>query len=86
VFYACFISYSRKAEELAERLYADLQNKGIRCCYAPEDLRVEDKFRGRIEESICLPRQALGRRSRSDSKGSAGKESRCSFPFGWTTR
>jgi len=54
LFYSCFISYSSKDEEFAERLYADLQNKGIRCWYAPEDLRIGDKFRVRVEESILL--------------------------------
>jgi hypothetical protein len=53
-FYSCFISYSSKDEEFAERLHADLQDKGIRCWYAPEDMRIGDKFRVRIEESIHL--------------------------------
>jgi Pentapeptide repeats (8 copies)/TIR domain len=29
--YSCFISYSTKDQEFAERLYADLQNRGVRC-------------------------------------------------------
>jgi hypothetical protein len=53
-FYSCFISYSSKDHEFAERLYADLQNKGVRCWFAPEDLRIGDKFRQRIDESIRL--------------------------------
>ncbi len=53
-FYSCFISYSSKNHEFAERLYADLQNKGVRCWFAPEDLRIGDKFRQRIDESIRL--------------------------------
>lgn len=36
-FYSCFISYSAKDQELAERLHADLQNKGVRCWFAPHD-------------------------------------------------
>ena len=53
-FYSCFISYSSKDEEFAERLHADLQSKGVRCWFAPEDLKIGDKFRSRIEESIRL--------------------------------
>lgn len=53
-FYSCFISYSSKDQDLAERLYADLQNKGVRCWIAAEDLRIGDKFRDRIDESIRL--------------------------------
>jgi hypothetical protein len=51
-FYSCFISYSSSDQEFAERLHADLQNKGVRCWYAPENLKIGDKFRVRIEESI----------------------------------
>jgi uncharacterized protein YjbI with pentapeptide repeats len=53
-FYSCFISYSSKDHEFAERLHADLQSKGVRCWFAPEDLKIGDKFRTRIEESIRL--------------------------------
>lgn len=53
-FYSCFISYSSKDQEFADRLYADLQNKGVRCWFAPEDLKIGDRFRDRIDESIRL--------------------------------
>jgi TIR domain-containing protein len=33
-------------------LYADLQSKGVRCWYAPEDLKTGDRFRVTIDESI----------------------------------
>ncbi|MGD1853991.1 MAG: toll/interleukin-1 receptor domain-containing protein [Leptolyngbyaceae cyanobacterium] len=52
-FYSCFISYSSKDQEFAERLYADLQNKGVRCWYAPEDLPIGAKIRDGIDEAIC---------------------------------
>jgi len=51
-FYSCFISYSSKDQEFTERLYADLQSEGVRCWFAPEDLKIGDKFRTRIDESI----------------------------------
>ncbi len=51
-FHSCFISYSSKDHKFAERLHADLQNKGVRCWFAPEDLKIGDKFRQRIDESI----------------------------------
>jgi len=53
-FYSCFISYSSKDQRFADRLYADLQNKGVRCWFAPEDLKIGDKIRDRIDESIRL--------------------------------
>jgi hypothetical protein len=53
-FYSCFISYSNKDGEFAERLYTDLQSEGVRCWFAPEDLKIGDKFWHRIDESIRL--------------------------------
>jgi hypothetical protein len=53
-FNSCFISYSTKDRDFAERLYADLQNKGVRCWFAPEDLRIGDRFRQRIDEAIRI--------------------------------
>jgi len=53
-YYSCFISYSSKDQDFAERLYADLQSKGVRCWFAPEDLKIGDKLRPRIDESIRL--------------------------------
>src|SRR5208337_3515536 len=51
-FYSCFISYSTKDEEFAERLHADLQAKGVRCWFADEDLKIGQKFQEKIEDSI----------------------------------
>ena len=53
-FYSCFISYSNKDKEFAKRLYVDLQNENVRCWFAPEDLKIGEKFRVRIDESIRL--------------------------------
>jgi uncharacterized protein YjbI with pentapeptide repeats len=51
-FSSCFVSYSSKDEEFARRLYADLQSEGVRCWFAPEDLKIGDRYRVRIDESI----------------------------------
>jgi len=53
-YHSCFISYSSKDEVLAQRLHADLQDQGVRCWFAPEDLKWGDKIRPRIDESIHL--------------------------------
>jgi hypothetical protein len=53
-FYSCFISYSSQDDAFARRLHADLQQKGVRCWFAPEDLKIGDKFRMRIDESIRI--------------------------------
>jgi uncharacterized protein YjbI with pentapeptide repeats len=53
-YYSCFISYSSKDDAFARRLYADLQNHNVRCWFAPEDLKIGDKFRHRIDESIRM--------------------------------
>lgn len=51
-YYSCFISYSNQDESFARRLYADLQNHNVRCWFAPEDLKIGEKFRHRIDETI----------------------------------
>jgi hypothetical protein len=51
-FYSCFISYSSKDQECANRLYADLRQKGVRCFIATEDLKIGDRFRTRINDEI----------------------------------
>ena len=51
-FYSCLICYSSKDQDFAERLHADLQGKGVRCWFAPEDLKIGGRVRESIEESI----------------------------------
>jgi hypothetical protein len=51
-FYSVFISYSSKDERLATRLRADLRARDVRCWFGPEDIRIGDRFRQRIEEAI----------------------------------
>ncbi len=51
-FYSCFISYSSHDQAFAERLHADMRAKELRCWFAPEDLKIGDRFHERIEESI----------------------------------
>jgi hypothetical protein len=58
-FYSCFISYSSKDQPFADRLYIDLQNKGVRCWFAPEDMKIGDEIRSRIDESIRLSDKLL---------------------------
>jgi TIR domain/Pentapeptide repeats (8 copies) len=53
-FYSCFISYSSKDQMFADRLYADLQNAGVRCWFAPHDLPIGAKTWDAIDEAIRL--------------------------------
>jgi hypothetical protein len=53
-FYSCFISYSTKDQAFADRLYADLQNKGVRCWFAPHDIQGGRKLHEQIDEAIRL--------------------------------
>ena len=53
-FYSCFTSYSSKDQDFAKRLHADLQNKGVRCWFSPEDLKIGDRTRPAIDEAIRI--------------------------------
>jgi uncharacterized protein YjbI with pentapeptide repeats len=58
-YYSVFISYSSKEDMLARRLHADLQAHGVRCWFAPEDLKIGNKFRQHIDEAIHLQDKLL---------------------------
>jgi hypothetical protein len=58
-FYKCFISYSTKDQEFAERLYGDLQNKGVRCWFAPEDMQGGKFLEEQIDAAIRLHEKVL---------------------------
>ena len=40
-YFSCFISYASKDQIFTKRLHSDLQNNGVRCWFAPENLKVE---------------------------------------------
>jgi TIR domain len=51
-YHSCITSFSSQDEALVRRLHANLQDKGVRCWFAPEDLKIGDEFRSRIDASI----------------------------------
>ena len=53
-FHSCFISYSSKDQEFAERLHADLQAKGVRCWFAPHDVQGGKKLHEQIDQAIRI--------------------------------
>jgi TIR domain-containing protein/pentapeptide repeat protein len=57
--YSCFISHSSKDQTFAERLHADLQNKGVRCWFAPHDMPIGAKIIDAIDEAIRVRDKVL---------------------------
>ncbi len=53
-FYSCFISYSSKDQEFADRLRADLQSKGVRVWFFSEDAKWGETVWGEIDRSIKI--------------------------------
>ncbi|MDP8228174.1 MAG: toll/interleukin-1 receptor domain-containing protein, partial [Candidatus Electryoneaceae bacterium] len=51
-YYTCFISYSRRDEEFVDRLYADLQNNGIRCWQDKKDMPWGGRMFDEIDRQI----------------------------------
>jgi hypothetical protein len=53
-YYSLFISYAHQDEILAQRLYTHLRQKDVPCWFAPEDMKIGDRIRPRIDEAIRL--------------------------------
>jgi len=53
-FYSCFISYATKDEDFVRRLHADLHDKGVRCWFAPEDMKIGAEILDALDEAIRL--------------------------------
>jgi len=58
-FYSCFISYSHKNEAFAQRLHADLQNKDVRCWYAPHEMKIGAKLWDTVDTAIRVHDKVL---------------------------
>jgi len=51
-FYSCFISYSHKDNEFAQRLHSRLRDAGLRVWFAPEDVKGGLKMFEQVDEAI----------------------------------
>jgi hypothetical protein len=51
-FSSCFISYATEDQAFAERIHGDLQQNGVRCWFAPRNIRAGRKLHQQIEEAI----------------------------------
>lgn len=58
-YHSLFISYSSKDDVLATRLHTDLEAHGVRCWFAPKDIRIGDKIRQRIDDAIHVQDKLL---------------------------
>jgi uncharacterized protein YjbI with pentapeptide repeats len=58
-YYTCFISYASADQDFANRIHADLQNKGVRCWFAPHDLPIGGKILNEIDAAIRLRDKVL---------------------------
>jgi len=58
-FYSCFISCSTIDLQFAERLYADLQAKNVRCWLASHDVQGGQKLHDQIDQAIHVHQKVL---------------------------
>lgn len=58
-YYSCFISHSTADKAFADRLYADLQAKGVRCWYAPHDMEGGEHVETQIDRAIKIHEKVL---------------------------
>jgi uncharacterized protein YjbI with pentapeptide repeats len=53
-FHSCFISYSTKDQEFADQFHTDLQKQGVRCWFAPQDIKAGKKIHEQVDEAVRL--------------------------------
>lgn len=58
-YYSCFISYSTKDQNFAERLFSDLQTNGVRCWFAPHHIQGGKKLHEQIDYAIRVHERLL---------------------------
>jgi len=58
-YYSCFISYSSRDQDFANRIHADLQSNGVRCWFAPHDMKIGGKLLDEIDSAIRLRDKVL---------------------------
>jgi len=51
-YYPCFICYSTRDQAFVERLYADLQARGVRCWLVPGDMEGNDRLHDQIYHAV----------------------------------
>lgn len=51
-FYSCFISYSTKDQDFAQRLYERMQSYRLRVWFAPEEMKAGQKIHEQIDQAI----------------------------------
>jgi hypothetical protein len=59
VFFSVFISYSTQDEEFCLKLHSDLQKAGVRCWFAPHDVKGGLKLHEQIERAIHMQDRLL---------------------------
>ena len=57
--YSCFISHAVKDHQFAEKLHADMQNHGVRCWFATEDMKIGDPTWDSIYHYIRMREKVL---------------------------
>ena len=56
---SCFISFSGNDRNFIEKIGEDLQREGIRCWYAPEEMKMGDAIRRQVDQLIRIQDKLL---------------------------
>ena len=52
MFLSCFISYSHDDDVFVHKLYDDLQDRGVRCWFAPKDMQPGERLRIAMDKAV----------------------------------
>ena len=58
-YYSCFISYSSKDTEFAKKLHNDLEDAGVECWFAPEDMGIGQRVRDALDIAVLAHHKLL---------------------------
>jgi len=58
-FSRCFLSHSSKDQEFVNKLHDDLKNKGVKCWYAPKDMKAGQKIYPQIDRALGVSEKLL---------------------------
>jgi hypothetical protein len=79
-YHSCLISYSSQDQDFADRIHRDLQNNGVRCWLAPEDVKLHVAIQQGLKLLLVLSEHSVASKWVEDEVKKALQEERTRQP------